>query len=188
MAKMIYITGGARSGKSSFAESLLDGRDDVLYVATAIPYDEEMDERIAHHQMRRNSQWKTVERYCDFESVLPVAIESHGAVLIDCITIMVTNLMFHDTSIDWETVSPKVALSVESKIIAEVTGLIRWAESYDGTIILVSNETGMGIVPANPLSRWFRDFAGRVNQQVAKAADEVYLLISGIPMKIKGDV
>jgi adenosylcobinamide kinase / adenosylcobinamide-phosphate guanylyltransferase len=186
MGKVVFITGGARSGKSTFAEKLLDGVDDVLYIATAVPSDEEMVERIRQHVIRRNSRWHTVEAYSDLEKIICEKSAACKAVLIDCVTIMVTNLMFNNPHIDWDTISISDCAVIESNINQEIDGLLKGAERFNGTVIIVSNEIGMGIVPATPMSRHFRDIAGRVNQRIAASALEAYMLVSGIPLKIKG--
>ncbi len=187
MGKMTFITGGARSGKSRFAEELLAGTDDVLYIATAIPFDDEMKERIRLHRERRNPRWITVEQYSSLGKKIKENSSSCRAVLLDCITVMVTNIMFENDMTDWDTIRPDEIDIIENKINSEIEDLIEAACTFDGMTVIVSNETGMGIVPANPLSRHFRDIAGRINQKIAAAADDVYFTVSGIPMKIKGE-
>lgn len=187
MGKLVFVTGGARSGKSRFAEELLGGRDDVLYIATAIAFDDEMKKRIRIHKERRNHNWQTLEGYSSLGSKIDQYSGSCSAVLLDCITVMVTNLMFENTSIDWDKISQCEIDSIETRINYEIEELIGTANSFNGITVIVSNEVGMGIVPGNPLSRHFRDIAGRINQKIAASADEVYFTVSGIPLKIKGD-
>ncbi|HPU41734.1 MAG TPA: bifunctional adenosylcobinamide kinase/adenosylcobinamide-phosphate guanylyltransferase [Acetivibrio clariflavus] len=185
MKHLIVVTGGARSGKSTFAEKIAkDCNCDVVYIATSIPFDDEMKARIKKHVEQRPAHWKTIEAYKDLDKHL-AGIESGQAVyLLDCITIMITNLML-EASIDWDNASGSECDFVESRIKLEMEKLLKVVDEKDTTFILVTNEVGMGIVPENKLSRIFRDIAGRVNQMLAQAADEVYFCVSGIPVKIK---
>jgi len=187
MGKLIFVTGGARSGKSRFAEELLDGIDDVLYIATAVAFDDEMRERIKLHRERRNPLWKTVEGYRETGFVINEHSSGSLALLLDCITVLVTNLMLSDQSIDWDQISTSEIDDIEENINFEIDKLLEAVRSFKGTAVVVSNEVGMGIVPAAPLSRHFRDIAGRVNQRIAASADDVYFTVSGIPLKIKGE-
>lgn len=176
---MIFITGGARSGKSSFAEKLANERGQkVTYLATASPDDAEMRQRIDTHRRRRPGGWKTVEVDGDLPGAVGRALEGGGTVLIDCITVYLAGLMPQapDGS-DGGRAGEAVAAEVER--LADV------CRSGNGRVIVVSNEVGMGIVPVSPLGRAFRDVAGRANQRLAAAADEVYLCVSGIPLKVK---
>lgn len=186
MGKIILITGGARSGKSKFAEELLKNSNRVVYVATGIAFDDEMKERIAWHKSSRNTAWKTVEAYRDIDSVLTDIIEDKKYILIDCLTLMVSNLMILDKEIDWDTADIKTVNSVEREIQTEVGKVLTFAGEFTGETIIVTNEVGMGIVPPAPLGRYYRDIAGRMNQIAAEAADHVYFVVSGIPVRIKG--
>lgn len=184
MGKLIVVTGGARSGKSTFAENLIrDQYDSVLYIATAIPYDDEMVERIKKHRKQRPNEWTTYEGYKDLGSVCEEC--SLDAILLDCITIMTTNLMF-DYMGDKDIADCDTQL-LEESIEIQINQLIEGARKYSGSTVLVTNEVGSGLVPESKLSRIFRDIAGRVNQRIASKADEVYLVVSGIPIKIKGE-
>lgn len=187
MGKLIFITGGARSGKSRFAEELLAGLDDVLYIATAIAFDDEMKDRIRLHRERRNPRWKTIEGYSSLGEKIDENAVSCSAMLLDCITIMVTNLMLESNGINWDAVLQYEIDSIEKRVNNEIDELVGAARSFNGMTVLVSNEIGMGIVPADPLSRHFRDIAGRINQKIAASADDVYFTVSGIPLKIKGE-
>jgi len=187
MGRIIFVTGGARSGKSRFAEELLAGMDNVLYIATAIAFDDEMRERIKLHRERRNPLWSTFEGSSGLGEKILSSSSSHEAILLDCITIMVTNLMLENHNTDWDKVTPAETVLIEKRINAEIDELIKSIVNFHGMTVIVSNEVGMGIVPATPLSRHFRDIAGKINQKIAAAADDVYFTVSGIPMKIKGD-
>ena len=172
MAEIIFISGGARSGKSRLAEELARKRGEpLLYVATAQPGDAEMAARIASHQQRRGPAWQTVEEPYE---LLPVIAGHDGwfqAVLVDCITLWLTNLL----------------LSCESSaiVLEKVRELATVAKTLHSPLILVANEVGMGIVPDNALARQFRDLAGEANEILAAAADEVYVMFSGLPLKLK---
>lgn len=185
MRRLVLVTGGARSGKSTFAEKLAkDCNCDVVYIATSIPFDDEMKARIKKHVEQRPANWKTVEAYKDLDRHLVQEKKEPVAYLLDCITIMITNLML-ESSLDWDNISNRESDNLEAQIKQEMEKLIEVVNEKDTTFILVTNEIGMGIVPENRLSRLFRDIAGRINQMLAQAADEVYLCVSGIPVKIK---
>ncbi|AIS51523.1 bifunctional adenosylcobalamin biosynthesis protein CobU [Thermoanaerobacter kivui] len=183
--KLIMVTGGARSGKSEFAEELAlkEGGDNVLYIATSIPFDEEMKERIKRHKERRPPSWETKEAYKNLYEV--ISKSSAKVVLIDCLTVMITNFLM-EVDLMWEKANIEEIDKIESQIAAEVEKILKAKKVFKGDIILVTNEVGMGLVPEYKLGRIFRDIAGRMNKKVAEAADEVYLMVSGIPLKIKG--
>lgn len=185
MGKLILITGGARSGKSSFAEETARklGRS-ILYVATAIPFDEEMKDRIRRHRERRPGGWETVEAYRDLDEILPGRLAGKDAVLLDCITVMVSNLML-EGSMDWEGAGMEEMQAAEERTGLEIDKLLKVVAASDIPFLLVTNELGMGVVPPTALGRAIRDIGGRANQLLARAADEVYLCVSGIPVKIK---
>ena len=180
--KVVLVTGGSRSGKSSFAEQLLKDKDDVLYIATSIITDEEMEDRVKKHKERRNSLWQTYEGYFDLDK----AIENNNKkyILLDCVTIMTTNLMFKDNK-DLEKISMDELDNITKNVKKEFDKLISKVREQDKTIIMVTNEVGLGLVPAYKIGRIFRDTAGFVNQHIGKQADEVYLVCCGQPMKIK---
>lgn len=183
---MILVTGGARCGKSSFAEKLsLKYGEKVLYLATAVPFDQEMKERIQKHQNRRPKEWITLEGYINLEKDIIEKSKEVDTILLDCITIMVTNLLFYFAK-GTEPEQMDFPL-LEQKILAELEQTISALQKTKKQCILVTNEIGMGIVPESVLSRQFRDIAGRVNQKLADISEEVYLVISGIPVKIKGE-
>jgi adenosylcobinamide kinase/adenosylcobinamide-phosphate guanylyltransferase len=185
MGKIIFITGGARSGKSRFAESLLAGKDNVLYVATGIGFDDEMKDRITRHQSQRNPSWKTVECYNGLARSLRHDLPDRGSIMLDCVTIMISNFMVLETGVDWDSAGIDAADKIEQTIKEEISAFLEMARDFNGQTLIVSNELGMGIVPPTPLGRYYRDIAGKMNQMIAGAADDVYLMVSGIPMKIK---
>lgn len=180
---MILVTGGARSGKSRHAESLLRDYPRVLYIATSHITDAEMDARIQHHRDSRPAHWRTAERWQDLDAVIAPTNDSEEAILLECVTTLVTNVLFANggegdvDNWDFAALERAVDLEIEKLIIA--------CQRCPSLVVLVTNEVGMGIVPENRLARHFRDIAGRVNQKLAQAADDVWLVVSGIGVKIK---
>jgi len=186
MGKMILVTGGARSGKSSFAETrVAELGENILYIATAIPFDDEMKDRIRKHQSSRPSHWETWEGYRGLGAAIKKAGKEKDGVLVDCVTIMVTNIMLSHSEVDFEQLAPHDMDRIEEDIRQEVTELIEGIQASDCDVVLVTNELGSGLVPENPMGRAFRDFAGRANQMIGRAADELWLAVCGVPMKIK---
>ncbi len=167
--RRILILGGARSGKSTFAERMAgECGEPVLYVATASETDDEMAKRIAQHRARRVASWRTLE--------VPTAIAARVAaerdvatMVIEDLTLLLSNYMEDD------------AVTAEDKVVDEVLRLV----SLNANLVMVTNEVGMGIVPPYPLGRVFRDALGRVNQAAAGACDEVYLIVAGLPLRMK---
>ncbi|HEX9787442.1 MAG TPA: bifunctional adenosylcobinamide kinase/adenosylcobinamide-phosphate guanylyltransferase [Candidatus Binatia bacterium] len=172
MAKqIILVIGGARSGKSKYAElraGELGGR--RLYVATAEAKDEEMAQRIAEHKKRRGNDWLTIEEPVELSSVLLAQRGRTDGALVDCLTIWLSNLLLHHDA----------AFAGE-----KVKQLVETLPSLDFHVVLVTNEVGWGIVPDNALARQFRDLAGWANQRIAEAANEVVVTVAGIPMIVK---
>ncbi|AMA57375.1 bifunctional adenosylcobinamide kinase/adenosylcobinamide-phosphate guanylyltransferase [Bradyrhizobium sp. CCGE-LA001] len=165
---VILITGGARSGKSTRAEARAKGFPGrPVYLATAEALDTEMDERIAKHRARRGTDWIEREVPLDLVPAL-VATDGGGARLVDCLTLWLSNLMHAER--DWES---------------DVKQLADALPQLNSPVVLVTNEVGLGIVPDNALARSFRDAAGIMNQTIAAAADEVELVVAGLPMKLK---
>lgn len=179
--KLILVTGGARSGKSSFAENMLLDLDKVLYIATSIPFDEEMKERVNHHRKSRPESWDTLECYKNFKQNLLGRIDNYNGILLDCVTIMITNIIL-DTCKENTLEEFKYA---EELALKEVKELLNIFKEFKGQAILVTNEVGFGVVPESRLGRYFRDIAGRVNQYIAKECRDVYLVVSSIPLKVK---
>ena len=171
MKELIVITGGARSGKSTYAEKLALAYHTPVYIATATGEDEEMRRRIQIHQQNRDPKFKTVE--CPLHIHRAAQLEQGDVYLLDCITLFLTNVMLRRESEEpyrWATQElDRLFMALEEK-----------------SAILVTNEVGMGIVPDNALSREFRDLQGRVNQYIAQKATQVYAMFCGIPVKIKG--
>lgn len=180
---MILVTGGARSGKSRHAEALIADSPQVLYIATSQVFDEEMAARIQHHRDGRPAHWRTAERWQQLDELITAQHDPNEAILLECITTMVTNMLFalggESDPDSWDYAA------MERAIEDEVHALIAACQRCPANVVLVTNEVGMGIVPENRLARHFRDIAGRVNQRLASAADEVWLVVSGIGVKIK---
>lgn len=187
-AEISLVIGGARSGKSSWAEALVqraadaggkpEGSGRVLYIATAEAGDEEMRGRIRRHQARRPSSWSTLEAPLDAPERLADLPRNVDAVLFDCLTLYLSNWMFA-----LEEKAKGTAL-VDS-VLERVDELIRASRNARVPVVWVTNEVGGGVVPAYPLGRLFRDLAGIANQRAAQAADRVYLTVAGIPIDIK---
>lgn len=173
MKKIVLITGGARSGKSSFALENASKRSGKKYfIATAEGYDEEMRQRIENHKKERSHHWVTIEEPINIWNVL-IEIDGPDTVaILDCLTLWVSNLMREDT----ETTAMEMSFKEFLRVLRHLKNL---------NIYIVTNEVGMGIVPENPLARIYRDMLGRLNQAVAELSDEVYLMISGIALKVK---
>jgi adenosylcobinamide kinase/adenosylcobinamide-phosphate guanylyltransferase len=180
--KLILVLGGARSGKSEFAEKMAgDLSPSVIYVATAAAGDGEMARRIENHQLRRPPGWQTVEETRFLPEVLREHGSSPGVILVDCLTVWLTNLLL-DEDIPY---SGAPEAEKESQLFLRVTELADRALECRAHVILVANEVGMGIVPAYPLGRLFRDVAGRANRHLAQMADEVYFVAAGLAVELK---
>lgn len=174
------VTGGARSGKSRFAENLYKDGKDVVYIATSKITDAEMRERVKLHQESRPSEWRTYEGNYDLQN----SIGKEVNYLLDCITVLTSNIMF-DISKDVEYIDYDMQRRIEDTVIREIQNLINGIRLKDYNLVLVTNEVGDSIVPEHHISRVFRDVQGRINQRIASLADEVYLVCCGIPVKIK---
>ncbi len=171
--KIIFITGGARSGKSRFAEELArDFSGPKAYLATAQALDAEMTERIRRHRENRPADWQTLEEPVRVSECLETQGDRFAIILLDCLTLWISNLM--------------MAGHPEQNILEDGERLIHACRRIKGSVILVGNEVGMGIVPVNVQARMFRDLSGLIQQKVARAADEVFFMVSGLPQKIKG--
>ncbi|MEN5298687.1 bifunctional adenosylcobinamide kinase/adenosylcobinamide-phosphate guanylyltransferase [Brucella sp. TWI559] len=169
-AKITFVLGGARSGKSSYAEKLVEGSGlQPVYLATGRAFDKEMESRISIHRDRRGREWQTVEEPLDLVGALEKCVRHDRFVLVDCLTLWVTNLMM-----------------AEQNIASETETLIAALPELSGPVVFVSNEVGLGIVPENRMARAFRDSAGFLHQAVASVADEVYFMAAGLSLKMKG--
>lgn len=186
MSKIVLVTGGARSGKSNFAEKLcIDQNNSTAYIATSIPFDDEMKDRVKKHKESRPQNWNTYEIYKDIYSIIKEISNKHQTVILDCVTLLVNNLMFtYDMDID--KANQEEINELEKYIKDQVKKLIEEIKKTNLYFVVVTNELGMAVVPANKLSRVYTDIVGRINQQIASQSDEVYFVVSGIPMKIKG--
>ncbi|KAB2954655.1 bifunctional adenosylcobinamide kinase/adenosylcobinamide-phosphate guanylyltransferase [Heliorestis acidaminivorans] len=179
---LILITGGARSGKSTLAEKIAqdktskDGK--VIYLATATVYDKEMEKRVDLHRQRRPDYWITVEEPIDMEKVIAQWDQPDHIILIDCLTLWLTNLILPHYPEHWSNEHEEAILERAKQVALQ-------AKKSLATIIVVGNEVGMGIVPVDPLSRIFRDLSGLIQQAFAKEADQVFLTVSGYPLQVK---
>ncbi len=181
--KITLITGGSRSGKSRFAQELAQqSRQPVLFVATAEPGDEEMRQRIAQHQQDRPPAWQTLEATSDLGRQITQNIGPAPTVIIDCVTILVSNILLRHSKLSDENTSADL---IEQEVITEIKGIINCARQAPASFIVVTNEVGLGLVPANKTGRLYRDLLGKANQLLAQHADEVYLMVSGIPVPVK---
>ncbi|PKM78043.1 MAG: bifunctional adenosylcobinamide kinase/adenosylcobinamide-phosphate guanylyltransferase [Firmicutes bacterium HGW-Firmicutes-15] len=173
--KLVFVTGAARSGKSFFAEKMaadLEGK--VSYIATCVPGDDEMVDRVARHQARRPVNWQTIEEAFNPVGVIKELDEPGHIFLLDCLTLLVSNLMLQT----------EIELG-EEQLLQKIIELAKVSRESAAHIIIVSNEVGWGIVPGDPLSRLYRDIIGRANQIIASYADEAYITIAGIPIELK---
>jgi len=174
MNKITLILGGARSGKSSYALSLAKKYKKVAFIATCLGLDKEMRERIRLHKEARPKHWETFEEPKEVAKLIGKLSNSFDCILIDCLTLLVSNLIFSNNT--------------QKQIFKKIEELLLVLSKKKARVILVSNELGLGLVPANKLGREFRDTAGIVNQIVASGADEVLFMVAGLPMNIKGKV
>lgn len=181
-----FVIGGARSGKSTFAEQKAgEYGSKVLYLATAVVTDQAMADRVRKHRKQRPGSWSTLEMYSDFR-----ALTSHKEfdeceiVLLDCITTLIGNFMY-DSGIDFDSCRVEEVGALEDKITEEVISLIDVCNDNNKKLIMVSNETGMGVVPSYYMGNYFRDMNGRINREIGSRADFMYFMLSGIPVKLK---
>jgi adenosylcobinamide kinase/adenosylcobinamide-phosphate guanylyltransferase len=164
------VLGGARSGKSAFAEQLVRSSTlQRIYLATATPGDDEMQARIAHHRLARGDGWRTIEEPLELTQTLGRESAKDCAVLVDCLTLWLSNLMHAERDIE-----------------TEIARLAQWLSHAQNPVVLVSNEIGLGLVPETPLGRRFRDDQGRLNQAVAAAVANVVFVAAGLPLWLKG--
>ncbi|MFC1870466.1 bifunctional adenosylcobinamide kinase/adenosylcobinamide-phosphate guanylyltransferase [Chloroflexota bacterium] len=175
--KCIFVLGGARSGKSHFAQELAGklGRK-VVFIATGEAHDEEMQARIDLHKKARPGSWRTLEIPAGIGRRLG-EIGDAEVVIIDCLTLLVSNLLGDSTDYP----------EVEKQVLAEIGELVAGMDQLDADFIIVSNEVGLGLVPETRVGRFYRDILGRAHQLIARRADGVYLMVAGMPLKVKGD-
>ncbi len=177
--KSILILGGARSGKSHFAQELaLKSDQPVLFVATATAGDEEMHQRIEQHKKNRPATWKTLEVTTHLGNQILPNLGGVQSVVVDCITLLVNNI-FQQYREDAD------ASLFDKAVVTEINELIHCIDRANVNFIIVSNEVGLGLVPADRISRLYRDLLGKANQMLAKRVDEVYLMVVGLPLVIK---
>lgn len=178
MARVMLVVGGCRSGKSAYAQQVAESLPPRrLYVATCPVTDDEMARRIETHQLARSGRgWETIEEQIDIAEVF-CRHRQHNVLLVDCVTLWVNNLMY--------AAERECRCVSETEIAEECHEMLEAARGCPGTVILVSNEVGMGIVPDNPTARAYRDLVGRANQEIAMRADRVTLVSCGIPLHLK---
>ena len=175
--KSIFVLGGARSGKSCFAQDLAGKLGNkVLFVATGEALDEEMKARISQHQEARPESWRTLEASTNTGKQIEKRIGDAEVGIIDCLTLLVSNLLGDKP--DYER--------AEEQLTSEINELIACMNKLNASFIIVSNEVGMGLVPENKLGRTYRDLLGKANQVIAQRVDEVYFMVAGLPVKVKG--
>lgn len=180
MGTIVLVTGGSRSGKSSFSQKLVEGLDGArTFVATCPPIDEELRLRIERHREERVGRgWVTCEETLDLAGLLRSLPENH-TVLVDCLTLWVNNLLFEAEKVGKALSEDDMACA--SKAVVEA------AQARSRTVVFVTNEVGLGIIPENPLARHYRDLVGRCNQIIAQSADRVVLMVSGVSIDIKNE-
>lgn len=175
-ARLIFILGGARSGKSSYAQKLAsEMSDSVLFVATAEALDDEMKVRIEKHKKSRPETWHTLEASKRIAGRLKSTSFNAEVIIIDCLTLLVSNIM--GSTVDYP--------EAEKTMLKEIKGITDFIDTRKSTLIIVSNEVGLGIVPENKAARDYRDLLGIVNQLIVQKADDVFFMIAGMPQKIK---
>ncbi|KAF5045153.1 Bifunctional adenosylcobalamin biosynthesis protein CobU [bioreactor metagenome] len=181
-----FVIGGARSGKSTFAEmKAKEYAENVLYLATAVVTDQAMADRVRKHKEQRPKSWSTLEMYRDFKNLVNFPeFTNSDAIMIDCITTLIGNFMF-DSKLDFDLCSIEKVNELEEKITLEVMSLIEVCNCNNKKLIIVSNETGMGVVPSYYMGNYFRDISGRINSKISHRSDFMYFIFSGIPIKLK---
>ena len=181
----ILITGGARSGKSYFAQELaLKSGKPVLFVATAVAGDEEMRQRIEEHQRTRPPAWSTLEVTTHVGDKIRQKIAGAQVVIVDCITLLVSNIVSRYIDQTGEQIDTSL---VKKEVASEISELAECINGIDTSFIVVTNEVGMGLVPDNQMGRLYRDLLGKANRLLAQQADEVYLMVDGLAVPIKSD-
>ncbi|MGQ9501772.1 MAG: bifunctional adenosylcobinamide kinase/adenosylcobinamide-phosphate guanylyltransferase [Anaerolineae bacterium] len=185
MGKMVFITGGARSGKSRFAEMLArrhHGR--VCYIATAMIADEEMERRVALHRQRRPPEWDTLECDGSLAASLCQAAQDYHLLLVDCLTLYLARFLPSDLPQNMPLRS-ELEEEIHKRVDEEIVAIITTTRGVAADVIIVSNEVGSGLVPPYPAGRLFRDLMGYANQMLAREAEFVYVVIAGVPLDLK---
>lgn len=181
--KNILLIGGARSGKSHYAQELaLKSAQPVLFVATAEAADEEMRQRIEEHRKARPADWSVLEATTHVGNHILQNIDRAQIVVVDCITLLVSNLLTQHSNPGNEQMEASL---IEKEVMAEISELVDCMNRINASFIIVTNEVGLGLVPSNKLGRLYRDFLGRANQTLAQSVDEVYYMIAGLPLPVK---
>lgn len=169
LPRLTLVLGGARSGKSRHAEMLVEESGlTPYYIATAEPLDDEMRQRITQHRARRGTHWQTIEEPLRLTETLHSVTAEGRALMVDCLTLWLTNLMVHDQAVE-----------------AEIDGLLDCLPALDGATVLISNEVGLGVMPTNAMARTFIDHAGLLHQRIAAEADQVLSMTAGLPQQLK---
>lgn len=191
MARIVFVLGGARSGKSEFAEKLLadlPSREKV-YIATSRVWDEEVAARVRLHRERRPAEWLTCEYPATDAAAFQEILTRGKAFLFDCVTMYVNNLIMDNIDLSRATeedvISDAALTSLMAELETKLAAMLAATKAAEGTFIFVSNELGLGIIPGNPISRIYRDLVGLANQRIAAAADEVRFVVCGIPTVLK---
>ena len=183
MKKIILLLGGARSGKSHFAQEYArKNGEKVLFVATATAGDEDMRLRIVKHKKDRPSNWRTLEATTEIGIQIEANAGDAELIIIDCITMLVNNIFSRYDERQFDTMSNAV---LEKEVITEIEQLQQCLKKVNASFLIISNEVGLGVVPDNRMGRLYRDILGRANQMLAQTADEVFLLVAGIPISVK---
>jgi adenosylcobinamide kinase/adenosylcobinamide-phosphate guanylyltransferase len=184
MGRIVFVTGGARSGKSAFAErAAIATGEPVVYLATMEALDDELVRRVERHRQERPAGWETVEAPIEVAGTLR-RLDLRRCVLLDCLSLWVSNAVLAGIP-DIERASVADWEGTVERVIASARDVIALQRERRGSLVVVTNEVGSGIVPGEPLSRWYRDALGLVNQSFARAADEAWLLVSGLPVRLK---
>lgn len=188
MAKIVFYTGGIRSGKSKIAEDHILSLDyeDRIYLATAKAFDEEMNYRIEKHKQRRQDKWTTIEAFDNLENILLQSIsKKRGVILLDCLSNMVSNMMLFKYQIDYENATKSEIKIIEDRIIEDIINLRDFFVRINYDVFIVSNEVGSSLVSTFPLGRHFQDICGKANQIMAELSSEAYLIVAGLKVKLR---
>jgi len=185
MCKVILVTGGARAGKSAYAEKAAAENGSVLYIATATACDDEMEERIKYHRENRPEGWITWERHHELGDIeTEFDAGSYETIMLDCVGNLLMGILYEQVP-DADKFATEDFVSVVRTTITEIDTLCRFAVNNNKPLILVTNEIGMGIVPETRYARYYRDALGHLNKHIARLADEVVFMVSGLPLKLK---